>query len=93
MRKRIAIYSVLYSTRARLSKVAENHRMGKASWIDAFVRHMTELGVASIKLGQLGETLWPHMGSIDPEKVARAEHDLWDATKDSFPDTECGSGL
>ena len=65
--------------------------MDKATWIDAFVRHMTERGVTSIKLGQLAEALWPHLGSVDAEKVARAEHALWDATKDSFPDTQFGS--
>ncbi len=62
--------------------------MDKTIWIDAFVRHMTELGVTSVKLGQLTETLWTHLGKIDPREVAQAEHDLWDAASDSFPDTE-----
>ena len=66
--------------------------MDKATWIDAFVRHMTEWGVTPIKLGQLAETLWPHLGSVDAEKVARAEHALWDAAKDTFPDPQFGSG-
>lgn len=49
---------------------------------------MTELGATSLKLGQLAETLWPHMGTIDPAKVAQAEFLLWDGTRDGFPDTE-----
>lgn len=66
--------------------------MDKATWIDAFVRWMIKLGVTSGKLGQLAETLWPHLGSIDPTKVAQAEHALWDASRDSFPDTQSDSG-
>ena len=66
--------------------------MEKVTWIDAFVRQMTQLGVTSVKLGRVAETLWPHLGSIDPRKVAQAEHALWDASKDSFPDTQFDSG-
>jgi hypothetical protein len=66
--------------------------MDKATWIDTFVRRMIKLGVTSVKLGQLAETLWPHLGSIDPKKVAQAEHALWDASRDSFPDTQSDSG-
>jgi hypothetical protein len=53
---------------------------------------MAELGVVSVKLGQLAETLWPHLGSVEPAKVVRAEHALWDVSKDSFPDTEFDTG-
>jgi len=49
---------------------------------------MTELSITSVKLGQLAETLWPHLGSVDPAKAAQAEHASWDASKDGFPDTE-----
>ena len=66
--------------------------MEKVTWIDAFVRQMTQLGVTSVKLGRVAETLWPYLGSIDSRKVAQAEHALWDASKDSFPDTQFDSG-
>ena len=67
-------------------------KMEKAAWIDAFAMHMTELGVTSVKLGQLAETLWPHLGNVDPKTAALAEHALWDASKDGFPDTEFDAG-
>lgn len=66
--------------------------MDKASWIDAFVLHMTELGVTSRKLGELAEKLWPHLRSLDPEKVAQAEHALGDSRPGGFPDTEFDTG-
>jgi hypothetical protein len=62
--------------------------MDKASWVDAFVMHMTELGDTSPKLGQLGERLWPHLGDIDPRKVAEGQHVIGDSRPGVFPDTE-----
>ena len=53
---------------------------------------MTELDAASVRLGQLAETLWPHLGGVDPKTVAQAEHALRDASTDSFPDTEFDPG-
>ena len=61
--------------------------MDKAAWIDAFVHHMEELGVTSVRLSHMAETLWPHLGRLDPAKVAQAEHALWAASDDSFADT------
>ena len=43
--------------------------MDKASWIDAFVLRMTELGGTSRKLGELAERLWPYLGDSDPVKA------------------------
>ena len=42
--------------------------MEKAAWIDKCVLHMTELSITSVKLGQLAEALWPHLGSVDRPK-------------------------
>jgi len=65
--------------------------MDKASWIDAFVIHMTKLGDRSPRLGQLGERLWPHLGDLDPEKVAEGQHAIGDSRPGIFPDTESDS--
>ena len=65
--------------------------MDKASWVDAFVLHMIELGAAPRKLGELAENLWPHLGNLDPEKAAQAEHALGDSGPGGFPDTEFNS--
>lgn len=45
--------------------------MDKAIWIDTFVRQLAELGVTSVKLGQLAETLWPRLGRLIQEKSPR----------------------
>jgi hypothetical protein len=66
--------------------------MDKTTWVDAFVRHMIELGITSVKLGHLAETLWPRLGSVDPARVAQADYVLWDASKDGFPDTRVDAG-
>lgn len=60
--------------------------MDKASWIDAFVLEMTSLGSgnSNVPLGRLAENLWPFFGTVDPLRVAAAEHAIWPAT---FPDT------
>ena len=57
--------------------------MDKATWIDAFVLHM-------IDLGQLAERLWPHLGDIDPRKAAQGQHVIGDSRPGVFPDTESG---
>lgn len=64
----------------------------KASWIDAFVLQMTELGARSRRLGELAERLWPHLGNLDPKKAAQGEHALGDSTPGGFPDTELDPG-
>ena len=64
--------------------------MDKATWIDAFVLHMIELGSKSPRLGHLGETLWPHLGDIDPVKVAHGQHVIGDSRPAAFPDPEPG---
>lgn len=62
--------------------------MEKASWINAFVLHMTQLRVTSRRLGDLAEKLWPHLSKLDPKKAAEAEHALGDSTPDGLPDAE-----
>jgi uncharacterized protein with von Willebrand factor type A (vWA) domain len=62
--------------------------MDKATWIDAFVLHMIELGDKSPRLGQLAERLWPHLGEIDPRKAAQGQHVIGDSRPGVFPDTE-----
>jgi hypothetical protein len=62
--------------------------MDKAWWVDAFVLHMTELGDTSPKLGALAERLWPHLGDIDPRKVAQGQHAIGDSRPGMFPNTE-----
>ena len=64
--------------------------MDKATLIDAFVLHMIELGSKSPRLGHLGETLWPHLGDIDPLTVAQGQHVIGDSRPAAFPDTEHG---
>ena len=61
--------------------------MDKATWIDAFVLHMIELGNRSPRLGQLAERLWPHLCDIDPEAAARGQHVIGDTRPGAFPDT------
>ena len=62
--------------------------MDKATWIDAFVLHMIELGNQSPRLGQLAECLWPHLGDIDPQQAARGQHVIGDTRPGAFPDTK-----
>ena len=61
--------------------------MDKATWVDVFVLHMIELGNQSPRLGQLAEGLWPHLGDIDPQQAARAQHAIGDTRPGAFPDT------
>jgi hypothetical protein len=62
--------------------------MDKAGWVDAFVLHMIELGSPSPRLGELAERLWPHLGDLDPAKVAEGQHAIGDSRPGVFPDTE-----
>jgi len=62
--------------------------MDKATWIDAFVLHMIELGNQSPRLGQWAERLWPHLGEIDPRQAARGQHVIGDTRPGVFPDTK-----
>jgi hypothetical protein len=59
--------------------------MDKATWIEAFVLHMIELGNKSPRLGHLGETLWLHLGDIDPLTVAHGQHVIGDSRPAAFP--------
>jgi hypothetical protein len=59
--------------------------MDKASWIDAFVLHMIELGDKSPRLGEVAERLWPHLGDIDPCKAAEGQHVIGDSRPGVFP--------
>ena len=60
--------------------------MDKATWVDTFVLEMEKLGLvqSGMPLGRLAENLWPFFGTVDPVKVAEAEHAIW---PDTFPDT------
>ena len=62
--------------------------MNKAAWIDAFVLQMIELGSESPRLGEWAERLWPHLGEIDPQHVARGQHAIGDTRPGAFPDTK-----
>ncbi len=62
--------------------------MDKAWWIDQFVLHMAELGNTSARLGEMAERLWPHLGDLDPVKVAQGQHAIGDSRPGVFPDTE-----
>ena len=59
--------------------------MDKATWVDAFVLQMIELGNQTPRLGQLAERLWPHLGDIDPQLAARGQHVLGDTRPGAFP--------
>jgi hypothetical protein len=61
--------------------------MDKARWVDTFVLEMIELGSPSPRLGELAERLWPHLGEVDPVKVAQGQHAIGDSRPGVFPDT------